>query len=117
MLGLPIKSVLDIVRSIEMGSKAFSGSGWLPVQDAVGIDIKLLDAVQSKIVSIYAGLQEPYNPSALGTFNDVFPKSVQDCMYKATGCLLDDLYRNCRLLGTPERSSTHPSLLQPQQIG
>jgi hypothetical protein len=73
------------------------------VQDAVGIDKKLLDEVQSRIVSFYASLHAPYDPSAVKTVDEVFLKCVESSMYKATNALLDDLHRNYRLLGTPER--------------
>lgn len=81
-------------------------------QDAVGMDMRLLDAVQSKIVSLYAPVAEasPPHPGAQRPLAEVFARCVESCMYKATNELLDDLHRNYRLLGTPERCSLLPSL-------
>ena len=76
------------------------------VQDAVCMDMQLLDAVQSKIVSLYAPLAQdasPPQPGAQPPLGEVFARCVESCMYKATNELLDDLHRNYRLLGTPER--------------
>lgn len=78
-------------------------------QDAVGIDILRLDAVQSRIVSLYAPVAQPYEAEAVPPaavpqpLSEVFARCVESCMYKATNELLDDLHRNYRLLGTPER--------------
>ena len=75
------------------------------VQDAVGMDMRLLDAVQSRIVSLYTPLAEAsaQQPGAQRPLAEVFARCVESCMYKATNELLDDLHRNYRLLGTPER--------------
>lgn len=48
------------------------------------------------------------------SINGLCSASIQTALYKAAGQLLDDLHRNVRLLGTPERSVTaaqHVSLL------
>lgn len=72
------------------------------------MDMRLLDAVQSRVVSLYAPLAEGASDAAqpqpaARPLAEVFARCVESCLYKATNELLDDLHRNYRLLGTPER--------------
>ncbi|KAK9909040.1 hypothetical protein WJX75_006403 [Coccomyxa subellipsoidea] len=98
----PLCTAIDMV----FGSAA-ALSATFGFKDAVGMDMQLLDAVQSKIVSLYAPLAQdasPPQPGAQPPLGEVFARCVESCMYKATNELLDDLHRNYRLLGTPERA-------------
>lgn len=84
----------------------------LPEQDAVGINVRLLDEVQSRILSLYtpsAAVTDGGAPAPESSEDDaqhIFAKAVEAALYKATHQLLDDLHRNCHLLGTPERCGT-----------
>ena len=82
------------------------------LQDRIGIDVELLDEMQKSILGLYRN-PATVSPSALGqanldaiqeSINGLCSASIQTALYKAAGQLLDDLHRNVRLLGTPERS-------------
>lgn len=82
------------------------------VQDKIGIDVQLLDEMQKSILGLYRS-PTSLSPSAAGqrdldaiqeSINGLCSASIQTALYKAAGQLLDDLHRNVRLLGTPERS-------------
>ena len=84
----------------------------LLLQDRIGIDVELLDEMQKSILGLYR-TPTTNSPSALGrvnidaiqeSINGLCSASIQTALYKAAGQLLDDLHRNVRLLGTPERS-------------
>jgi len=74
-----------------------------PLQEAVGIDVELLNEIQVKILDVYkqraSSCKEPHNESSY----NLCASSMETALYKATNHLLDDLSRNARLLGTPER--------------
>ena len=82
------------------------------VQDRIGIDVELLDEMQKSILGLYrtpatpsqAVLANSTNLDAIqDSINGLCSASIQSALYKAAGQLLDDLHRNVRLLGTPER--------------
>ena len=82
------------------------------LQDRIGIDVELLDEMQKSILGLYRS-PPSLSPSAAGqrdldaiqeSINGLCSASIQTALYKAAGQLLDDLHRNVRLLGTPERS-------------
>lgn len=84
----------------------------LLLQDRIGIDVQLLDEMQKSILGLYR-TPPSLSPSAAGqrdldaiqeSINGLCSASIQTALYKAAGQLLDDLHRNVRLLGTPERS-------------
>ena len=93
--------------------KAYLTCVWCPlVQDRIGIDVQLLDEMQKSILGLYR-TPPSLSPSAPGqrdldaiqeSINGLCSASIQTALYKAAGQLLDDLHRNVRLLGTPERS-------------
>ena len=78
--------------------------------------------MQKSILGLYR-TPSSLSPSASGqrdldaiqeSINGLCSASIQTALYKAAGQLLDDLHRNVRLLGTPERLLTaaqHVSLL------
>ena len=72
------------------------------VQDRVGINVRLLDDVQTKLLALYAPLQGPGDPLTQHP-STIFQESVTATLYNATMRLLDDLHNNCRMLGVPER--------------
>ena len=85
--------------------------GVLLLQDRIGIDVQLLDEMQKSILGLYRS-PPSLSPSAAGqrdldaiqeSINGLCSASIQTALYKAAGQLLDDLHRNVRLLGTPER--------------
>jgi len=86
------------------------------VQDRIGIDVELLDEMQKSILGLYRSPATPSQTAASQTnldaiqdsINGLCSASIQSALYKAAGQLLDDLHRNVRLLGTPERYR-HPS--------
>lgn len=73
------------------------------MQEAVGIDVELLNEIQVKILEVYSQraskCMEPLQESSY----TLCASSMETALYKATNHLLDDLSRNARLLGTPER--------------
>ena len=83
------------------------------LQDRIGIDVELLDEMQKSILGLYKSPNSPSQPAADQTaanldaiqdsINGLCSASIQSAMYKAAGQLLDDLPRNVRLLGKPER--------------
>lgn len=70
------------------------------LQDKVGIDVKLLDEVQSRLLGLY---RQPKGDPLTQHPSTIFQESVTTTLYKATMQLLDDLHSNCRMLGVPER--------------
>ena len=73
-------------------------------QDAVGIDVQLLDEVHGAIAALYQPLPAGSGAPAMQVeARQVFAQAVEASLYKATNQLLDDLHGNCSLLGTPER--------------
>ena len=74
------------------------------VQEAVGIDVQLLNDTQERILNVYK--REPKETRMPQEENclHLCASSLNGALYKATNHLLDDLHRNYRLLGTPERS-------------
>ena len=70
------------------------------MQDKVGIDVKLLDEVQSRLLGLY---RQPKGDPLTQHPSTIFQESVTTTLYKATMQLLDDLHSNCRMLGVPER--------------
>ncbi len=71
--------------------------------------MKQLDEVQTRLLGLYAPLQGPGDPLTPHP-STIFQESVFAALYKATMQLLDDLTKNCRMLGVPERCA-RPSLL------
>ena len=69
--------------------------------------------MQKSILGLYKTPASPSQPAADQTaanldaiqdsINGLCSASIQSALYKAAGQLLDDLHRNVRLLGTPER--------------
>ena len=70
------------------------------LQDKVGIDVKLLDEIQSRLLGLY---RQPKGDPLTQHPSTIFQESVTTTLYKATMQLLDDLHSNCRMLGVPER--------------
>lgn len=75
--------------------------GWL--QEAVGIDVNLLNDIQERVLDVYrrraqVSSEQPHENSFI-----LCASSLETALYNATDRLLDDLSRNVRLLGTPER--------------
>ena len=83
-------------------SQHASDMGPVHAQDRVGINVKLLDDVQTKLLALYAPLQGPGDPLTQHP-STIFQESVTATLYNATMRLLDDLHNNCRMLGVPER--------------
>lgn len=81
------------------------------LQDRIGIDVELLDEMQKSILGLYRSPATPSQTAGSQTnldaiqdsINGLCSASIQSALYKAAGQLLDDLHRNVRLLGTPER--------------
>jgi hypothetical protein len=82
-------------------------------QEAVGIDVELLNEIQVKVLEVYkqraTTCKEPLHESSY----NLCASSMETALYKATNHLLDDLSRNARLLGTPERCFP---FLRPLQV-
>ena len=82
-------------------------------QDAVGLDVQALDTIQQDILTLYkqptaqpVGLDGLPSHEAIGdSIAGLCSVSIWSALYKATQQLLDDLNRNVRLLGTPERQA------------
>ncbi|KAL3132600.1 hypothetical protein ABBQ32_009129 [Trebouxia sp. C0010 RCD-2024] len=111
--GPSAKHLKPIVTAVEMvfGSAA-ALSATFGFKDRIGIDVELLDEMQKSILGLYR-TPATSSPSALGrvnidaiqeSINGLCSASIQTALYKAAGQLLDDLHRNVRLLGTPERA-------------
>ena len=71
----------------------------------MGVDVLLLDQLQQQILNLYRTPPGGANSSDAiqDSINGLCSVSIQTSLYKAAGQLLDDLHRNVRLLGTPER--------------
>ena len=69
----------------------------------MGIDAQLLNDIQERVLEVYRrralGCNDPQQESSY----HLCASSLETALYKATNHLLDDLSRNVRLLGTPER--------------
>lgn len=113
--GPSAKHLKPIVTAVEMvfGSAA-ALSATFGFKDRIGIDVELLDQMQRDILNLYkTGVTSPSTVSPTQTnldaiqdsINGLCSASIQSALYKAAGQLLDDLHRNVRLLGTPERYS------------
>lgn len=110
--GPSAKHLKPIVTAVEMvfGSAA-ALSATFGFKDRIGIDVELLDQMQRDILNLYKSAGSPSTVSATQTnldaiqdsINGLCSASIQSALYKAAGQLLDDLHRNVRLLGTPER--------------
>lgn len=73
------------------------------IQEAVGIDVELLNEIQVKILEVYSLRALSCCEPLLESSYTLCASSMETALYKATNHLLDDLSRNARLLGTPER--------------
>lgn len=73
------------------------------LQEAVGIDVELLNEIQVKILEVYSLRALSCCEPLLESSYTLCASSMETALYKATNHLLDDLSRNARLLGTPER--------------
>ena len=73
------------------------------MQEAVGIDVELLNEIQVKILEVYSLRALSCCEPLLESSYTLCASSMETALYKATNHLLDDLSRNARLLGTPER--------------
>ena len=73
------------------------------MQEAVGIDVELLNEIQVKILEVYSVRALSCAEPLLESSYTLCASSMETALYKATNHLLDDLSRNARLLGTPER--------------
>lgn len=110
--GPSAKHLKPIVTAVEMvfGSAA-ALSATFGFKDRIGIDVELLDQMQRDILNLYKSVNSPSTVSPTQTnldaiqdsINGLCSASIQSALYKAAGQLLDDLHRNVRLLGTPER--------------
>lgn len=111
--GPSAKHLKPIVTAVEMvfGSAA-ALSATFGYKDRIGIDVELLDEMQKSILGLYRSPAIPSPTAANQTnldaiqdsINGLCSASIQSALYKAAGQLLDDLHRNVRLLGTPERA-------------
>ena len=110
--GPSAKHLKPIVTAVEMvfGSAA-ALSATFGFKDRIGIDVELLDQMQQDILNLYKTVEvtsvvnsTQSNLDAIqDSINGLCSASIQSALYKAAGQLLDDLHRNVRLLGTPER--------------
>jgi len=90
------------------GRRAPNTTGRLGVQDTVGIDVALLDDTQRRLLALFPVPAAPPRPSGAAPSGaaavaTLCANAVTAALYKAANGLLDDLHRNVRLLGTPER--------------
>ena len=81
----------------------------MPRQDTVGIDAALLEDTQRRLLALFPvppGAPRGGNgapASGAAAVATLCAGAVAAALCKATSGLLDDLHRNVRLLGTPER--------------
>ncbi len=73
----------------------------LTAQDTVGIDVALVEETQRRLLALFP--VPPGAPRGGIAVATLCAGAVAGALYKATNGLLDDLHRNVRLLGTPER--------------
>lgn len=74
-------------------------------------DLLVIWMVHRSILNLYKAASSPSTAASSQTnldaiqdsINGLCSASIQSALYKAAGQLLDDLHRNVRLLGTPER--------------
>jgi len=85
-------------------------------QDTVGIDVALLDDTQRRLLALFPVPAAPPRPSGAAPSGaaavaTLCANAVTAALCKAANGLLDDLHRNVRLLGTPERcAARRPAL-------
>ncbi|GAX82001.1 hypothetical protein CEUSTIGMA_g9429.t1 [Chlamydomonas eustigma] len=70
----------------------------------VGLDVMLLDKVQTSILDLYSCKEEQMPSSGTEAVADLHKFSICQTMYRAASTLLDDLSSHLRLLGGPERA-------------
>ncbi|KAK9819719.1 hypothetical protein WJX72_001643 [[Myrmecia] bisecta] len=122
-LGPSAKHLKPIVTAVEMVfASAAALSAAFGLKDKVGIDAALLDSMQRAILDLYK-VEAPRStpPTNMDTIQDsingLCSVSIQSALYKAAGQLLDDLHRNVRLLGTPERAQVLLAAAQSPLLG